>query len=100
MKQNKPNQRTREAKSKDSQLNQAAPTSACGHKFHPLANVFPLMSPKQLAALVADIEARGLLEPIWIYENMILDGRNRALACAILGIIPETRQWQGVLAHR
>ncbi len=91
----KPTKSMREANPKGSHLHQAVPTSACGYKFHPLANIFPLMAPKQLAALIADIQARGLLEPIWIYEHMILDGRNRALACEILGIKPETRQWPG-----
>jgi hypothetical protein len=30
-------------------------------------------------------------EPIWLYENMILDGRNRAIICEQLGVPPVTK---------
>jgi hypothetical protein len=49
--------------------------------FHPLANVFPLLEGEELDALVADIQASGLCEPVWLYEDQILDGRNRYCAC-------------------
>jgi hypothetical protein len=63
--------------------------------FHPLANDFPIIEGKQFEDLVADIKANGLQEPIVFYEDKILDGRNRYLACAIAGIDPEAVDYTG-----
>jgi N6-adenosine-specific RNA methylase IME4/ParB-like chromosome segregation protein Spo0J len=57
-------------------------------KFHPLANVFPLMEGAEFDRLVADIAEHGLLNPITLHDGMILEGRNRYRACRAASIDP------------
>jgi hypothetical protein len=64
-------------------------------KFHPVANIFPMMSAEEFAALKADIDANGQREPIWTHQDQIVDGRNRYNACTDLGIAPRFREWDG-----
>jgi hypothetical protein len=63
--------------------------------FHPLANVFPLLEGEEFDAFVADIQASGLCEAVWLYEGQILDGRNRYRACQRLGRDCATRDYPG-----
>jgi hypothetical protein len=59
-------------------------------EFHEVANIFPMMNETEFAELRADIQANGLLEPIWLEKNgKIVDGRNRYTACRQLGIEPK-----------
>jgi ParB-like chromosome segregation protein Spo0J len=60
-------------------MGNAAPTELRGRQmdFHPLANLFPLIDGAEFNELVADISEHGLHEAIVIYEDKILDGRNR-----------------------
>ena len=60
---------------------------------HPIATVFPAMSTEEFNGLRADIEERGLQEPIWLYQAKILDGRHRYRACKELGITPAIKQY-------
>jgi ParB-like nuclease domain len=52
---------------------------------HELANLLPMQSASEFANLKSDIAANGLLQPIWLFENKILDGRNRYRACKEIG---------------
>ena len=47
------------------------------YNIHPLANIFPRMSDEEFKALVDDIRANGLRQPITTYQGQILDGRHR-----------------------
>lgn len=57
---------------------------------HPAARLFPMMTDKELSELAEDIKENGQLEPISLYGDLILDGRNRAAVCKMLGIQPNT----------
>jgi len=63
--------------------------------FHPASHIFPLLEGPEFAALVSDIAVHGQLEPILLYDGMILDGRNRYRACLELGIKPVTNEYTG-----
>ena len=63
--------------------------------FHPAADIFPLLEGDGFQALKADIAEHGQLDPIWIYQNQILDGRNRYRACQELNIETATNAWSG-----
>ena len=48
---------------------------------HEFAGVYRLLALDELSVLAADIAERGMLEPVILYEDEILDGRNRARCC-------------------
>ena len=60
-----------------------------GGQVHPAAEVWPLMSDDELEALAADIDANGLREPIRFWRGQLIDGRNRAIACMKVGVVPD-----------
>jgi hypothetical protein len=52
-------------------------------KFHPLADIFPLLDDDALDALTEDMRAHGFrrrMPPIVMFEDKVLDGRNRTIA--------------------
>jgi len=65
------------------------------YKFHPIAAIFPLIKGDELQALADDIQAHGLRDAVYLYEGKILDGRNRASACSIVGVKLRVKEFQG-----
>jgi ParB-like chromosome segregation protein Spo0J len=55
---------------------------------HEYADKFPMLAEPELKELADDIKKNGLLEPIRIYQDKILDGRNRYAACKLAGVTP------------
>ena len=64
-------------------------------EFHSAANIFPLLTGEEYRKLRDDIAVNGLIEPIWTYQDKILDGRNRYTACLDAGIEPRYREYTG-----
>ena len=64
-------------------------------RFHPLAEIFPLLQGQPFLDLVADIREHGLSEPITLLGGVILDGRNRYLACLEADVEPHFRTYEG-----
>lgn len=58
------------------------------YESHPFADVFPMLDDTAHHALVEDIRAHGLNEPIELYGGKVLDGRNRLKACIEAGVTP------------
>ena len=55
---------------------------------HPYAMILPAIEGEEFDALVEDIAMYGLNQPITLLDDLILDGRNRALACEKAGVAP------------
>jgi ParB-like chromosome segregation protein Spo0J len=62
----------------------AAQLATADYEPHRLANLFPMIKGAEFENLKADIAARGILQPITLYDDgsglKILDGRNRYAA--------------------
>ena len=65
------------------------------YEFHPLASIFPMMTDEEVNDLGDDMLKHGQREPIWKYEDKILDGRNRYNACLLKDIEPRFAEFRG-----
>lgn len=54
-------------------------------QFHEVANIFPLINGDDFDNLVEDIRENGQRESIKVFEEKIIDGRNRYRACLLAG---------------
>lgn len=70
-------------------------TITANMEFHEVANLFPLITGQEFDDLVKDIRDNGLQQPIWTYQDKIIDGRNRYRACLNAGIEPRYQEWDG-----
>lgn len=63
---------------------------------HPYADKFPMLPQGELEELAESIRENGLRQPVVVTpDGLILDGRNRAAACELIGIEPETVVYDG-----
>lgn len=63
--------------------------------FHEATECIPPMNMETYDALTASMKLLGLLDPIVTYQDKIIDGRARYLACMETGIMPRFVEWQG-----
>lgn len=64
-------------------------------KRHPLSAAFPDMPEDEFAALVEDIRQNGLLQPVVIHDEMVLDGWHRYRASLEAGVTPSFEPYDG-----
>lgn len=65
------------------------------YELHPLCTLFPRVTGAEFDALVQDIRANGLRQPIVLHNDMILDGGNRYRACLEAGVQPHFEHYEG-----
>lgn len=67
------------------------------YEIHPIANMYPMMLPKEHENLLNSMEYNGYDAnfPIILYEGKILDGRNRYKACCEIKIEPKVSIFEG-----
>ncbi len=65
------------------------------YAFHSMTHHFPFLHGEEMEDLIQDIRTNGLRHPIVLFENEILDGRNRYLACDQAGVTPRYECFSG-----
>lgn len=69
-------------------------------EWHPFSRLFPMMSDAEIQEMADDIRAVGLKQDIHVdTQGRILDGRNRAAACALAGVEPRCTVFSGTEAE-
>ena len=61
---------------------------------HPFCELFPDVTPAELRELADDIAANGLTNPVVLWGDVVLDGKNRLKACELAGVEPTFRKWK------
>lgn len=61
---------------------------------HPIADVMPILTGKELKNLAADIAAHGIRNPIVLFEGKVLDGRNRLRAAKMARVTPKPENFK------
>jgi hypothetical protein len=66
------------------------------YELHPACSAWPTMTPEELRELANDITANGLRDPVRLTpDGLLLDGRNRALACEMASVEPAMMSFSG-----
>lgn len=67
-------------------------------KIHPVAAIFPMipLGSREWLLLVDDLRDNGQIEPTVWDGDVLIDGRNRELACERLGMTPKRIQWSAL----
>ena len=65
------------------------------YEYHDIANIFPMMKGEEYERLKEDITINGQIDPVILYENKILDGRNRYQALCDIGLAVEFEEYTG-----
>lgn len=66
-----------------------------GYPTHRYADYIPVADDKDQYALRQSIQEIGLVEPIVLYQDAILDGRHRYKACQVMGVEPKFIEFEG-----
>lgn len=65
-------------------------------RLHPLAQAIPAMPRGEFEEMAADVRKQGVINPIWLYQGQVLDGRHRvALADALKVPIMTPLEFEG-----
>lgn len=65
------------------------------YEIHEIANILPMMNDIEFEAFKKDIAKNGLREPIYLFDNKIIDGRNRYKACLETNTKPIFKNYTG-----
>lgn len=68
---------------------------ATAYAAHPAADLYPMLPEDELRELAEDIKRHGQRHAVIVLGDLILDGRNRALACDLAGVEPRFEQYEG-----
>ena len=63
-----------------------------GYEIHPKAQETPSLTMEEYLALRGLIQANGLLQPLLMHKDTLVDGRHRLMACYDLGMPTKSRQ--------
>lgn len=62
---------------------------------HPFAMMLPLVPEKEFNELAEDVERNGLVNPIHLFGDQVLDGRHRVAVASALGVPVRTVEFTG-----
>lgn len=73
--------------------------NSTNYEIHEWAKLFPKMTDDEYNNLADDIASNGQYDVIMTYQNKIVDGAHRYLACKKAGIEPKITEWTGTEAE-